>query len=236
MPALPLFSSSTFFKKPCYKMKSAKLFLSSSVFLLLAGLIIALASNFILMNGDENGEKHFYIGVTFCGNTAEEAKLLIDKVKDYTNLFIVNSGPVSKNEAILDEICYYAINSKLNIMVYFGIFDQDWQLPWIDMAKHRFGDQFLGIYFFDEPAGSILDYEFPTGTALDIQYDAFLSNPPENYEEMTNFFINSWHTMPGLYTIQTRPTPPATFTSDYALYWFGYLAGYGDCVKSLIVT
>jgi hypothetical protein len=33
----------------------------------------------------------FYVGVTFCGNTTTEAKLLIDKVKDYTNLLVLQS-------------------------------------------------------------------------------------------------------------------------------------------------
>ena len=40
----------------------------------------------------------FYVGVSFCGNTTAQAELLIDKVKDYTNLFVVQSGPVSVNE------------------------------------------------------------------------------------------------------------------------------------------
>ena len=39
-----------------------------------------------------------YFGVSFNGNTTEQAKLLIDKTKDYTNLFVLQSGPISKNE------------------------------------------------------------------------------------------------------------------------------------------
>ncbi|MCJ7767681.1 hypothetical protein MUP79_04770 [Candidatus Bathyarchaeota archaeon] len=31
----------------------------------------------------------FYVGVTFGGNTTAEAKLLIDRVKTYTNLFVL---------------------------------------------------------------------------------------------------------------------------------------------------
>jgi len=33
-----------------------------------------------------------YVGVAFGGNTTEEAKVLIDRVKSYTNLFILDSG------------------------------------------------------------------------------------------------------------------------------------------------
>jgi hypothetical protein len=34
----------------------------------------------------------YYFGVSFCGNTAAEAKLLIDRAKCYTNLFVLQSG------------------------------------------------------------------------------------------------------------------------------------------------
>jgi hypothetical protein len=47
-----------------------------------------------------------------------------------------------------------------------------------------------------------------------------------NYDEFVDLFLDSWHTMPGLATVKNLPDPPTTFTSDYALYWFDYLAGY----------
>ena len=157
-----------------------------------------------------------YVGVTFSLNTTSEANLLVDRVKHYTNLLIVDSGPVSKNETALNDICDYAVGAGLSVIVYFGKFDQSWQIPWLDTAKQQWGDKFLGIYFYDEPAGSLLDTE-----------DEFLnSNPPKTYDEMADLFTSSWQTMPGLHTMKTRPAPLPAFTSDYALYWFDYLAGY----------
>jgi hypothetical protein len=150
-------------------------------------------------------------------DTTSEAKLLVDKVKQYTNLFVVDSGPVSKNETALNEICDYAATKVgLNLIVYFGKIDLPWQVPWIDTAKQKWGDKFLGIYFYDEPAGSLLDTR-----------DDFLgSNPPKSYDEMAELFVYGWQTMPGLATLKARPYPLPMFTSDYALYWFDYLAGY----------
>ena len=38
-----------------------------------------------------------------------EAKTLIDKVKDYTNLYVIQSGPLEKNTYALSDISKYAI-------------------------------------------------------------------------------------------------------------------------------
>ena len=64
-------------------------------------------------------DEGFFFGVTFGGNTTSEAKLLIDKVKGYTNLFVVDNWDVAMNETLLTEICEYAVNANLNIIVYF---------------------------------------------------------------------------------------------------------------------
>jgi hypothetical protein len=175
---------------------------------------------FLLRPADRVGPKTptggVYVGVTFSLNATSEARMLIDRVKHCTNLLIVDSGPVSKNETALNEICDYAVGAGLNVIVYFGKFDQSWQIPWLDTAKQRWGNRFLGIYFYDEPAGSLLDTED----------ESLNSNAPKTYDEMAELFVSSWQTMPGLHTMKARPTPLPAFTSDYALYWFDYLAGY----------
>ncbi len=183
-------------------------------------LIILVSISFFLYSDSINqgrSENSFYLGVSFCGNTPAEARILIDRVKDYTNLLVIDSGPVSKNETMLNEISTYAVNAGLNIIVYFGKFDQPWQLPWVNNAKQQWGNRFQGVYFFDEPAGSLLD-------GKNSSY--FASNPPQNYDDMASLFVNSWKTMPGLASTKNLKNPPTSFTSDYALYWFDYLAGY----------
>ncbi|MFC1486548.1 hypothetical protein ACFLRN_02510 [Thermoproteota archaeon] len=165
----------------------------------------------------------FYVGVTYCGDSVSDARLLIDRVKNFTNLLVVQSGPVSKNETMLNEICDYAVDSGLSIIVYFGKWDRDWQLSWLDGAKENWGPSLLGIYFFDEPAGSLLDSFVEMWDASSGEHKLEI---PGSYDEMAEFFVYSWQTMPGLRTMKERDAPVVAFTSDYALYWFDYLAGY----------
>jgi len=102
----------------------------------------------------------FYVGVTFGGNTINEAKLLIDKVKNYTNLFILQSGPLQNNIPAINEIGDYAVNSGLNLILYFGT-DSSWLMKtWLDQYDNHWNTTFLGIYFGDEPGGKMLDSVF----------------------------------------------------------------------------
>jgi len=137
------------------------------------------------------------------------AKLLIDRVKNFTNLLVVQSGPASKNKTMLNEICDFAVNAGLSIVVYFGKFDHDWQPLWLDSAKEKWGSRFLGVYFFDEPAGSLLDN-------FDEMWNESLSEPPldipRSYDEMAEFFVHAWETMPGLATVKERTVPFVAFS------------------------
>ncbi len=111
-----------------------------------------------------------YVGVAFGGNTIAEAKALIDRVKGYTNLFILDSGrnPISRNQSSVEEICDYAVSGGLSVIVNMGIDVVDnksdstwfWQVPINDTKQRwteRWGDKFLGIYYNDELGGTQLD-------------------------------------------------------------------------------
>jgi hypothetical protein len=203
-----------------------------------------LVSYHLLSENEET--KPFYVGVTFCGNTTVEAKLLIDRVKTYTNLFVLQSGPISKNETATNEICDYAVATGLRIIVYFGWFDPDcpWQIPWLDLAKQRWGDRFLGVYYYDEPGGTTLDYNWArifnhikevNLTLYQIHAPAIERNVNGSllqiYDEAAKMYINAIETDSGLKALKTRSI--MAFTSDYALYWFDYLGGYDVMLAQL---
>jgi hypothetical protein len=101
----------------------------------------------------------FYVGVTYCGESPEEAKQLIDKVKNYTNLFVLQSGQLQMRPDDITAIGDYAVSSGMYFVVYFGS-DKSWQMrTWLEAYDGHWSDRFLGVYFGDERAGKMLDGE-----------------------------------------------------------------------------
>ena len=202
------------------------------------------------ITSSDTDETPFYVGVTFCGNTTTEAKLLIDKVKDYTNLFVLQSGVISNNETATNEICDYATAQGLNIIVNLGVnwtYNRvwTWQYPWFQTALQRYGDKFLGAYYDDEPAGIQLDYNWfnfflnyssyfqgkPHDLLLhqifaDLEKEMEnVSRPePENYDTEAAWFQMILESNQGHNSLHEAGVK--TFTSDYLLYWFDYLGGF----------
>jgi hypothetical protein len=210
---------------------------------------------------DAPSNEEFYFGVTFGGNTTSEAKLLIDKVKGYTNLFVIDSWDISgaSNETILDEICDYAVNANLNVMVYFSFifwnyttrfgngtlynatsWDQfgytPWHIPWMNNARERWGNKFLGIYLYDEPGGKQIDTGYWGGnmtTFSGAKITAFANLT--GYSDAANRFTigrsgilrsGSMQHVINSSIPNSINSPMPVFTSDNALYWFDYLSGY----------
>ena len=99
----------------------------------------------------------FYVGVTYCGESVEEAKLLIDRVKNYSNLFVIQSGPLQFQHEKMNQIVDYAVNADLHFIVHFGIQNYIMRNEWLETFDPSWENQFLGLYVGDEPAGKLLD-------------------------------------------------------------------------------
>lgn len=207
-------------------------------------------------NSSAANSPNCYVGITFGGTTVDEAKQLIDQVKSYMNLFVVaswtiNGGPTADG---LTEICDYATAANMHVIVYFNFIYQNytgsigsrynsttwddykmtpWHRDWLNQAKDRYGDKFLGAYLYDEPGGKQIDCGYWNknnstfaGTPIMIYRNAttyddvariFTSNIARSgsMQVLTNttYRYNLTHTVP-------------VFTSDYALFWFDYKAGF----------
>jgi hypothetical protein len=182
---------------------------------------------YVYQSKNEVSSENFFFGVMYGLNSTREARLLIDKVKEYSNLFIVGSWDITTNETALTEVCDYAVDAGMGIMVYFdfiGIanFPYAWHIPWLVNAKERWGDKFLGIYLYDEPGGRQIDTkQWHTGdSAREAMENA------SDYSDAANRFVTSIPASLSWQTLKNASTSIPIFTSDYALYWFDYLAGY----------
>ncbi len=133
--------------------------------------LLAVASLAIYMSLGSQGKPRpdVYVGVAFGGTTTVQAKQLIDRVENYTNLFILDCGrnPISADQKKVEEVCDYAVAKGLYVIINVGIKNEDdssnwfWGQPSLDGIKQqwtqRWGDKFLGIYYNDEPGGIQLD-------------------------------------------------------------------------------
>ncbi len=165
----------------------------------------------------------FHVGVTFGGDNSADAKILIDKVKNYTNLFVVASGPLQGNIDELTKTCDYAVNSGLDIIVYFGSYEMNRNktVAFIDTAQQRWGSHFLGVYYGDEPSGKALDgsIRFDNVPGLgNVTVDHYSISVSQTYDSnMTGKSFYYSHDLVGLIYLQSVDI--ATGHSDMLSYF-----------------
>jgi len=201
-----------------------KIFLFLAIMLLIA---VFPPITYVSYSTKEESETPFF-GVSFGGKTANEAKTLIDKVKGYTNFFLINSWDIATNETALDEVCDYAAKADLDFMVYFSWISRivfAWHQTWLDTAKERWGDRFLGVYLFDELGGRQIDTGGWNGGMAPAFDEAY------SFGDAADIFVNGISSISSTQDLNKRDIQ--MFTSDYALYWFDYLAGYDTVFAEL---
>ena len=214
-------------------------------------------SIFVSENRASASGENVYVGVTFGGDSVVEAEQLIDKVSSYTNLFIVDSWTISgafNSSVALTEICDYAVKTHLSVIVYFSFIYYNytfqvgnlynssiwelygvtpWHVEWLNQAKVRWGDKFLGAYLYDEPGGKQIDTGYWGGNMTTFTGGRITSfYNITSYADAANRFTRGILRSGSMQHIinssvsNSVTSPLPVFTSDYALYWFDYLAGY----------
>ncbi len=196
-----------------------------------------------------------HVGVAFGGTTVDQAKLLIDRVKSYTNLFILNAGrnSLSINQTAVTEICDYATSQGLSIIVNLGVKTRetpDWQPIFINNCKTLYGEKFLGVYYDDEPMGIPFDwdwlgvfrngseaYQDPYLPALAplfqrLQTASETGQQPEDYAVEAKWYHNLLMQNQG--HNQLKANNITTYTSDYLLYWYDFLGNYDTVFAQII--
>ena len=185
------------------------------IVLIVALLIVSLflRYNFFVKDPSRGDPPDVFVGVDVAHADLAEIKRLVDEICSYTNLFVIGSTGITYNATKLDETCQYIYDKGLSFIVYT---ERSPRSQWLEDAKRRWEDQFLGVYAFDEVGGRQLDlYKHRPVWEADNYTDA-----GTQFVSVTNMTLN-WVTR-----YYTSSVNFPLFTSDYALYWFDYKAGY----------
>jgi hypothetical protein len=159
-----------------------------------------------------------YFGVDVAIGDLEQTKQLIDNISAYTNFFIIGCS-YDYNTTTLSVISDYVYAKGLSFLVY----TDDPHYPtrqWLQYANNTYGEKFMGIYFYDEAGGKQLDQaKYPAVTSA-----ANYSDAATQFVTTMNWWLgnNSFSAARGLVNNEDY----RFYTSDYALYWWDYQAGY----------
>ncbi|MGD0645537.1 MAG: hypothetical protein ABSA75_11590 [Candidatus Bathyarchaeia archaeon] len=158
-----------------------------------------------------------YVGVDVAYGGVALTEQLIDNVSSYTNFFVIGCTN-NYNETILTTISQYVYDKGMSFVVYTDIPNYPSQL-WFENAQSMWGSRFLGIYYYDEAGGKQVDLSKPIVLSA------------ANYSDAANQYVNTMNMVlrSGPFSITNNfayPTEYKLFTSDYALYWYDYKAGY----------
>ncbi|MCW4011078.1 MAG: hypothetical protein NWF05_10750 [Candidatus Bathyarchaeota archaeon] len=175
-----------------------------------------------------------YFGVDMgYGTDVAGAKSLIDQVSSFTNFFVLGASALSDSITQLNQTLQYAYDKGMYFMsyppsLYTRNFSSPFAVPnatqaWLDYAKANWGNRYVGLLYpyEDEPGGHQLDM-----VSGGNSYRPANITKTENttYVDAEQQFIDSVWFMDLNRTKMVTGYP--VFTSDYALYYFDYKAGY----------
>jgi len=128
--------------------------------LVLAIIIVALFAVIFIENNRPAPSKNppdAFVGVSYTGNSVAQGEQLINKVKSYTNLFVLQSGLLEQNFESVNELGDYAVAAGMYFLPYFGAYVPSTFSSWLVSAEQKWGSHLLGVYYGDEPGGRMLD-------------------------------------------------------------------------------
>jgi hypothetical protein len=177
---------------------------------------VLIASLLVVFYARHNSSTQVYIGVEFLyAGDMNICRALVNKTKNYTNLIVVGLSKdmeICKNSTLLDQVCNYLYSQGFKFIIQLTAptkFSYN-ITEWVMSATKKYGDNFIGIYYFDEPGGRQLDDKSKFVTQSES-----LDEAAEKYIYYLYVHIKPY--------IQTGVK---LFTADYALYWFDYKSGY----------
>lgn len=175
---------------------------------------------------DQSVARPFYLGVEYAYGVNQtdqvqlaEIQALVQKVKSFTNLFVLGTVTLTFNQTALTQACDYISENQLYFIILFTGSDMySYNITqWMFDATTRYGNKFLGVYKYDEPGGNQLDntrFQLINETVIEpsSSYSDVASNYVGNLTFMIDYYQNNAHVN--------------LSTADYGLYWFDYKSHY----------
>jgi hypothetical protein len=180
-------------------------------------IILMLAASAIIFANINSDSSEVFVGVMAGHGNVDELLAFIDEVGEYVNLIIVSDLSITTNSTKLYQVFDYLQNRGIYFIPYMDHIKFVNDRNFFQVAKERWGKYFLGVYAFDEPGGKQIDefHHRPLDEAQN-RSDATSKYRKVVAEEGLLYFAENFND-PGVFDL---------FTSDYALYWYDYLACY----------
>ena len=161
----------------------------------------------------ENPQFYFGVEVAYKNTNVSDVRDMVDKVRNYTNLFVIGSIELTYNETALDESCDYIYNAGLKIVVLFtNVTNYSFNvLDWLNSTQQKYGDNFLGLYRYDEPGGDQLENQELRFVKNTTTYADTAANFTYILQKHLDYYVNDIDRI---------------FTADYGLYWWDYKTDY----------
>lgn len=181
----------------------------------------------------DNNTPDVYVGVAIGYGWVEEEQALIDKVSSYTNLVVVA------------RICGTTTNESIQVAAEKGMYVIPQQPFWDNVyredtypyykgnftdAQRIYGNYVLGQYFLDEPGGKIVDRS--SNAYISLSGSDFVSMASQY--ESTLMDNQAANINSNVYPFSSYERISPKFTTDYALQWFDYKAGYDVVLTEFI--
>ena len=89
-----------------------------------------------------------FVGVDAAYDNLEEIKRFVDETSSYTNTFVIGSTGITYDAAKLNDASQYIYDKGMYFMIYMHPNPEqlDEQRQWVEDARIRWGQRFLGLY------------------------------------------------------------------------------------------